>query len=176
MSIVTKKGDGGQTALRYGRPVPKTSLRVEAYGTIDELGSHLGFAKALIREKSTSIACAELLQTIQSQLLCVGADLATSAQDHLDKNKPQYNEAFLGWIESEVQKLEKIVKMDGFILPGANVASAAIHVARTVSRRAERCVLHLLESEDDPAVRKLLPYLNRLSDFLWLLGEKFAQE
>lgn len=176
MSIVTKKGDGGQTALRYGRPVSKTSLRVEAYGTIDELGSQLGFAKALIKEQSSSIACAEQLNTIQSQLLNVGADLATSAQDHVNKNKPQYNEAFLHWLETEVAKLEKIVRMDGFVLPGANSISAAIHVARTVSRRAERCVLSLLETEDDPAVRKMLPYLNRLSDFLWLMAEKFAQQ
>lgn len=176
MSIVTKKGDGGQTALRYGRAVSKTSLRVEAYGTLDELGSQLGFAKALIKERSASIACAEQLNTVQSQLLNVAADLATSAQDHVEKNKALYDEAFLKWLETEIAKLEKVVKMNGFVLPGVNSISAAIHVARTVSRRAERCVLHLLDTEEDPAVRRLLPYLNRLSDYLWLMGEKFAQE
>jgi len=176
MSIVTKKGDGGQTALRYGRKVSKTSLRVEAYGTLDELGSQLGFAKALIKEKSKSVVCAEQLNTVQSQLLKVAGDLATSAEDHVEKNKPLYDEVFLKWLEAEIENLEKIVRMNGFVLPGENSISAAIHVARTVSRRAERCVLNLLETEEDPAVRRILPYLNRLSDYLWLLGEKFAQE
>ncbi len=176
MTIVTKKGDGGQTALRYGRAVSKTDLRVEAYGTVDELSSTLGFAKALIRQGSEASVCADLLQTIQSQLLSVGADLATTTEDHLAKNKPQYNPAFLDWLDAEVVKLEKVVKMTGFVLPGVNPVSGAIHVSRTVARRAERAVLRMLEVEDDAAVRIMLPYLNRLSDFLWLLGEYIAQK
>ncbi len=176
MTIVTKKGDGGQTALRYGRAVSKSDLRVESYGTIDELGSSIGFAKALMRLQPEMVEHAELLHTVQSQLLAVGADLATTADDHVSKNRPQFCDAFLDWLDEEIKKLEPLVKMDGFVLPGANPESGAIHVARTVSRRAERSVLHLLDIEEDPAVRKMLPYLNRLSDFLWLLGELVAQE
>jgi len=175
MTIVTKKGDGGQTALRYGRAVSKTDLRVEAYGTIDELSSAIGFAKALAQGQ-TAFAChCEKLNTIQAQLLNVGGDLATSAEDHLKRNNPLFQESYLPWLETEVKELEALVKMTGFILPGVNPTSGAIHLARTVARRAERNVLRLLETEENPAVGKMIPYLNRLSDYLWLLGERIAQ-
>ncbi|MEQ9822810.1 MAG: cob(I)yrinic acid a,c-diamide adenosyltransferase [Puniceicoccaceae bacterium] len=175
MTIVTKKGDGGHTSLRYGRPVSKTDARVEAYGTVDELGSALGFAKALLREEPKTTGYGELLHTVQSQLLSVGADLATTAEDHASRNKAQFNPAFLDWLDAEIAKLEKIVKMNGFVLPGANPPSGYVHLARTVARRAEREVLRLLQVEECEQVRSMLPYLNRLSDFLWLLGERLAQ-
>lgn len=175
MTIVTKKGDAGLTALRYGRSVPKTDARVEAYGTVDELGSAIGFAKALLREDPETSVFGELLQTVQSQLLSVGADLATSQEDHAARNKPQFDPVFLDWLDTEVEKLEKVVKMDGFVLPGANPPSGAVHLARTVARRAEREVLRLLQVNECEPVRRMLPYLNRLSDFLWLLGERLAQ-
>lgn len=175
MTIVTRKGDAGRTALRYGRPVPKTDLRVEAYGTVDELGSAIGFAKALLRDHPETSVFGELLHTVQSQLLSVGADLATTAEDHAQRKQPQFNPVFLEWLDAEVERLEKVVKMNGFVLPGVNPPSAAVHVARTVARRAEREVLRLLEVEESEAVRRMLPYLNRLSDFLWLLGERLAQ-
>jgi cob(I)alamin adenosyltransferase len=171
MTIVTKKGDGGETCLRYGRPVSKASDRVEAYGNVDELGSALGLAKAYARQSDPEGNPAKLIETVQSQLLAVGADLATTPEDHAAKARPQYQEAFLGWLDDEIQSLERVVKMDGFVLPGVNVLSASIHIARTVCRRAERCVIRLLEHGEEPAVRRMLPYLNRLSDFLWLLGE-----
>ena len=175
MTIVTKKGDGGNTALRYGKPVSKTAYRVEAYGTIDELGSAIGFAKALANERGKFVLYTDLLHTIQSQLLSVGADLATAPEDHEAKNRPQYEDSFLQWLDAEVAKLEKEVKMTGFVLPGVNPVSGAIHMARTIARRAERSVIRILEESEEPAVRRMLPYLNRLSDFLWLLGERTAQ-
>lgn len=175
MTIVTKKGDGGNTSLRYGKPVGKTDDRVEAYGTVDELGSAIGFAKSLAHERGDFVVYFDLLHTIQSQLLSVGADLATTPEDHEVKNRPQYEDSFLQWLDEEIDKLEKEVKMTGFVLPGANPVSGAIHLARTIARRAERSVIHILDKSEEPAVRKLLPYLNRLSDFLWLLGERTAQ-
>lgn len=175
MTIVTKKGDGGNTSLRYGKPIGKTDDRVEAYGTVDELGSAIGFAKALAKEQQGCVLFADLLHTIQSQLLNVGADLATTPGDHATKNRPQYEDSFLSWIDVEIGKLEKEVKMTGFVLPGVNPVSGAIHLARTISRRAERTVIRILDKSDEPAVRNLLPYMNRLSDFLWLLGERTAQ-
>jgi cob(I)alamin adenosyltransferase len=171
MTIVTKKGDGGATSLRYGRPVSKASDRVEAYGNVDELGSALGLAKAHARQSDPAGRVALLLETVQSQLLAVGADLATTPEDHAIKNRPQFEDSFLTMIEGEIHALEKVVRMDGFVLPGVNVVSGAIHLARTVCRRAERSVIRLLEHGEEPAVRRMLPYLNRLSDFLWLLGE-----
>ena len=117
----------------------------------------------------------DVLNTIQSQLLSVGADLATAPEDHAKKNKPQFNESFLTWIETEISKIEGEVKMDGFVLPGANPTSAAIHLARTISRRAERRALAVLTENEEPAVRRMMPYLNRLSDYLWLLGELTAK-
>jgi cob(I)alamin adenosyltransferase len=174
MSITTKKGDAGKTALRFGRRVSKSDLRVEAYGTVDELGSQLGFSKALLRSQDPNSIYIELLDTIQSQLLSVGGDLATTAEDHANKESPLYKTEFLDWLDEQTVELEKQVKMDGFVLPGTNMFSASMHVARTVCRRAERRTTTLAESGDEPAVERTLPYLNRLSDFLWLLAEKTA--
>jgi cob(I)alamin adenosyltransferase len=176
MTIVTKKGDGGATCLRYGRPVSKSDDRVEAYGTVDELGSALGLAKAFCRDSDPAGPWVSIIERIQDQLLAVGADLATTPEDHARKAKPQFRPECLEWLESEVAVLEKQVRMEGFVLPGANPPSAAFHVARTVCRRAERQVTRLLERSEEPAVRVLLPYLNRLSDFLWLAGERLAQQ
>ena len=175
MSIVTKKGDSGNTSLRYGKKVLKTEDRVEAYGTIDELSSAIGLAKGLASEKENLTAFVVTLNTIQSQLLNVGGDLATDPADHESRKKPLYQDAYLTWVETEISHLEKEVKMDGFVLSGVNPTSGAIHLARTICRRAERRILSILDKEEEPNVRKLLPYINRLSDFLWLLGERIAQ-
>ncbi|MCG8524996.1 MAG: cob(I)yrinic acid a,c-diamide adenosyltransferase [Opitutales bacterium] len=175
MSIVTKKGDSGNTSLRYGKKVPKTEDRVDAYGTIDELSSAIGLAKAFAKDTENLESLVVTLNTIQSQLLNVGGDLATDPTDHEIRQKPLYQEAYLSWMESEIAIIEKEVKIDGFVLSGVNPTSGAIHLARTICRRAERCILRILEKEEEPVVRQMLPYINRLSDFLWLLGERTAQ-
>jgi len=175
MGIVTKKGDGGETSLRYGRRVQKTANSVEAYGTVDELGSFIGFAKALLREMSEQRESVDHLSQIQSHLFAIGGDLATSPEDRA-RGKSLYEPAVLEWLDQETSKLESRVEMKGFVVPGEDRISASLHIARAVSRRAERDVLKAVsESEDDP-LKIILPYLNRLSDFLWLLAESVARK
>ena len=177
MSIVTKKGDGGQTALRMGRKTSKAAWRVEAYGTVDELSAALGVARSFLSQDARFGDFASRILTVQNQLLSVGADLATRPEDAQAPGggiKHFYEDSFLTWLEDQVPGLESGLRMDRFVLPGENPASAHLHYARTVCRRAERGVIRLREEGGEPIVPDMLPYLNRLSDYLWLMAEKCA--
>ena len=170
MSIATKTGDKGQTGLVGGIRVSKADLRVEAYGTVDELNSTLGFARSICQNAEIAATVHE----IQKTLFRVGGALAT----------PPESKNFAPTLSSEdVDKLTEIVHrieaMDGILsdwsLPGAHSESAAFEVARTVCRRAERCVVRLIESGagvQDHA----LPYINRLSDLIWLFARQLELE
>jgi cob(I)alamin adenosyltransferase len=165
-SIATKHGDRGQTSLIGGTRVSKSSLRVEAYGTVDELNSAIGFARSICDDQSV---CESALK-IQRELFNLGASLATPADAR--KSPLPLSAASLDALTAEVHALEnsKEIKID-WSVPGGSPASAAFDMARTICRRAERCVVRLSESEE--AVEPLvLSYLNRLSDLLWLFGRK----
>jgi cob(I)alamin adenosyltransferase len=164
MSIATTHGDGGQTALVGGIRISKADLRVEAYGTVDELNSALGFARSICTNKEIH----DWTEGIQRTLFRVGSALSTPTEN---KKSPQT-------ITSEdVEALTKLVHqieategiLSDWSLPGAHTESAAYEVARTVCRRAERTVVRLASGGVDvrPAV---LAYLNRLSDVIWLFG------
>jgi cob(I)alamin adenosyltransferase len=164
MSIATKSGDGGQTALVGGIRVSKSSLRVETYGTVDELNSVLGFARSICEDKEI----AELTKSIQKELFHVGSALATHPQSR--KKEPPVSQEMVDSLTDHVHRIET---MEGVLsdwsLPGEHTAAAAYDVARTVCRRAERSVVRLVESgEEVDAV--VVVYLNRLSDLLWLFG------
>ncbi len=164
MSIATKTGDGGQTALVGGIRVSKSSLRVETYGTVDELNSVLGFARSICEDKEI----AELTKSIQKELFHVGSALATHPQSR--KKEPPVSQEMVDSLTDHVHRIET---MEGVLsdwsLPGEHTAAAAYDVARTVCRRAERSVVRLVESgEEVDAV--VVVYLNRLSDLLWLFG------
>ncbi len=164
MSIATKSGDGGQTALVGGIRVSKSSLRVETYGTVDELNSVLGFARSICEDKEI----AELTKSIQKELFHVGSALATHPQSR--KKEPPVSQEMVDSLTDHVHRIES---MEGVLsdwsLPGEHTAAAAYDVARTVCRRAERSVVRLVESgEEVDAV--VVVYLNRLSDLLWLFG------
>jgi cob(I)alamin adenosyltransferase len=166
MSIATKRGDAGQTGLAGGIRVSKSSLRVEAYGTVDELNSILGMA----RSQCDDADLRERTKLIQRELFRVGSALATPPESR----KPQVP---IGpeLAEGLTQQVHEIEALPGLLsdwsLPGEHPGSAAFDVARTVCRRAERNVVRLIESGE--AVNpEILAYLNRLSDLLWLFARK----
>jgi len=164
MSIATKRGDGGQTGLAGGVRVSKADLQVESYGTIDELNTVLGFARSICRNKEI----AEWTETIQRSLFRVGAVLATPPGS--ERQPPGISTEDIDWLTDLVHTIETTEGiLSDWSLPGAHTESAAYEMARTVCRRAERAVVRYVE--DGSAIQPtILPYLNRLSDVIWLFG------
>jgi len=164
MSIATKRGDMGETGLIGGSRVSKGDARVEAYGTVDELNAALGLARSLCPDKSIC----EATERIQKTLFSVGASLATPAENR--KGAAVLSSADVDNLTEQVHGIESIEGiLSDWSLPGAQVPSSAFEVARTVCRRAERCVVRLGESGED-VQPEVLAYLNRLSDLIWLFG------
>jgi cob(I)alamin adenosyltransferase len=166
MSIATKQGDGGQTGLVGGARVSKADLRVEAYGTIDELNATLGFARSICGDKEL---CAAALE-IQKTLFRVGGALATPAASR--RPEPFLAAADVDRLTEQVHAIENREGiLSDWSLPGAHPESAAFEMARTVCRRAERCIVRLEESGDE-VQEYVLSYVNRLSDLIWLFARQ----
>ncbi len=163
--IYTKTGDEGMTGLGGGQRVAKDSLRVEAYGTVDELNSHIGMALTI----GLCDRLASELPAIQNQLFDLGADLATPATSQARHPVPTVQQRHIEALESLIDELNEIVgPLTNFLLPGGSPGAAQLHVARTVCRRAERNATTLArEEQTGPTV---LPYLNRLSDALFVMA------
>jgi len=172
MTVTTQKGDSGRTFLMFDRPVRKDALRVDAYGTIDELVSFLGLAKSLVRSK----AVRALLHECQRDLFIVASELATEVRD-LKRLEFRVGARRVQWIEEQIRRREKRLQLKEccFIIPGGSTASALLDVCRAVARRAERLAWALRRRQQVPN-QHVLVYLNRLSDLLWLLarGEEKA--
>ena len=164
MKIYTKTGDAGETGLYGGIRVPKDSVRIEACGTVDELNACIGFVRSQIQDSEIDA----ILHRIQNELFDLGADLAT-LETHPKAATLRIPPTLTPELEREVDRFEgQLPALKNFILPGGSTGGAAIHLARTVCRRAERCVVRLAESETvNPEV---LIYLNRLSDLLFMLA------
>ncbi len=164
MSIATKRGDGGETGLAGGVRVSKGHLRVEAYGTVDELNTFMGLARVMNDDAEVK----DLVKTLQRELFKVGSALATAPNGR--KPEPAITIEMVDALTAHVHRIEAT---DGILadwsIPGEHAASAAFDVARTVCRRGERQVVRLIES-GEPVNPHVLAYLNRLSDLLWLLG------
>jgi cob(I)alamin adenosyltransferase len=164
MSIATKRGDGGQTGLAGGIRVSKADLRVESYGSVDELNSHLGFARSICQNK----AIAEWTEDIQRTLFRVGSALATPPESR--KKPPVISTEDVDKLTDLVHKIEATEGiLADWSLPGGHTESAAYEVARTVCRRAERSAVRFVENGGD-IQPEVLSYLNRLSDVIWLFG------
>jgi len=166
LKIYTRRGDAGETDLFGGPRVRKDELRVEAYGAVDELNASLGVAVAV----SLHPDLREFGQQVQARLFDLGAQLATPDARHLEKSSmPTVGDAEVAALEAEVDRLEgELAGLRRFILPGGSLAAAALHVARTVCRRAERrCVALARDSAIEDGV---LAYLNRLSDLLFVMA------
>lgn len=168
MKIYTKKGDKGQTSLIGGTKVAKHHLRIESYGTVDELNSYIG----LIRSYEIDSEQADALKEIQDRLFTIGSSLA-SDPERSSKQIPDLYDADVAFLEEQIDTMtEQLPPLKHFILPGGGQASSACHLARCVCRRAERLSVHL--SETSYVDEKVLVYLNRLSDYLFVLGRKVA--
>ena len=177
MKVYTKTGDKGTTALFGGTRVPKHHIRIESYGTVDELNSYIG----LIRDQEINAHYQNILIEVQDRLFTVGAILATPPEKETLKNgQPRLQN--LGVTESDIEFLEKEIDsmeeslppMTHFVLPGGHTTVSYCHIARCVCRRAERLATHLHELE--PTNELVLKYLNRLSDYLFVLARKLSHD
>lgn len=175
MKIYTKTGDNGTTALFGGTRVAKHHLRIESYGTIDELNSWLG----LIRDQEIDVHSKKILTLVQDKLFTVGAILATDPEKWTLKNGkerlniPKIENDDIELLEKEMDDMEgSLPPMTHFILPGGHTTVSYCHIARTVCRRAERLASHLHENE--PFDERVLSYINRLSDYLFVLARKLS--
>ena len=177
MKVYTKTGDNGTTALFGGTRVPKDHARIESYGTVDELNSYIG----LIRDQEMNQCYKDILIEIQDRLFTVGAILATPAEKEILKNGEKRLQN-LGIVESDIELLEKEIdtmedslpQMTHFVLPGGHTTVSYCHIARCVCRRAERLAVHLNHTE--PVADIAIKYLNRLSDYLFVLARKLSSE
>lgn len=170
MKIYTKTGDKGETALLGGTRVPKHHLRIEAYGTVDELNSFLGLARDYIHNEDDRF----VLLHIQELLFTLGANLATDPGKSNVK-KPDLAESDVEELEKSIDKMTAALpELKNFILPGGHVAVSTLHVARCVCRRAERLVTRLAETEHVDSL--IIRYLNRLADWLFVLARKVGQD
>ena len=170
MKIYTKTGDKGSTSLVGGTRVSKADLRLEAYGTVDELNAYIG----LLGDQPVNEVRKELLKEIQDRLFTIGSHLA-SEPDGVTKRLPDLLDSDLVLLENKMDEMnEALPPLRAFILPGGHASVSFGHVARTVCRRAERAVILLHEREEVDEI--IIRYLNRLSDFLFMLCRKMAQE
>ena len=177
MKIYTKTGDNGTTALFGGTRVKKYHIRIESYGTIDELNSWLG----LIRDQEIDTQVKETIMGIQDKLFTLGAILATDPAKAILKsgkerlNIPKIEKTDIEYLEQEIDSMEEnLSPMTHFILPGGHTAVSYCHIARTVCRRAERLATHLHQNE--PFDQHVLAYINRLSDYLFVLARKLSKD
>ena len=170
MKIYTKTGDKGQTSLIGGTRVPKHHMRIEAYGTVDELNSWIG----LINDQEIPVETKTILSEIQDRLFTVGASLASEPEKSKMKI-PDLHESDIELLEFEIDKMNEVLpEMRFFILPGGHTTISYCHLSRCVCRRAERNVIHLHENE---FVNELvIKYLNRLSDYLFVLARFLAHD
>ena len=168
MKVYTRKGDTGETSLIGGTRVKKYHVRIEAYGTVDELNSFIG----LIRDTAEASDQDGLLVDIQNRLFTVGSDLASDPESSRMK-VPELQAADIEALEKAIDSMdEQLAPLKNFILPGGDLAASYCHVARCVCRRAERRVIDLNDqAEVDP---KIMEYLNRLSDYLFVLARYFT--
>jgi cob(I)alamin adenosyltransferase len=177
MKIYTRTGDAGTTALFGGTRVPKHNLRIDSYGTVDELNSWMG----LIRDQDISSHTTKMINSIQHHLFTVGAILATPPEKEVLKNgKDRLNiskisDEDITVLEEEMDLMnEELPEMTHFILPGGHPAVSYCHITRTVCRRAERLASEL--NEHTPIDPQILKYLNRLSDYLFVLARKLSKD
>lgn len=170
MKIYTKTGDKGQTSLLGGTRVAKHHIRIEAYGTVDELNSHIG----LIRDQDLDEHSAEILVGIQNKLFIVGSTLAADPAKE-GRKIPELTEEDVLLLEREMDKMNEVLpEMNSFILPGGHQAVSFCHIARCVCRRGERKVVAL--SQESFVSEIVVRYLNRLSDYLFVLSRKLSHD
>jgi cob(I)alamin adenosyltransferase len=165
LKIYTKVGDKGSTSLIGGTKVLKSDLRIEAYGTIDELNSYVGLCRDLLMSDHPK----KILKEIQDRLFTIGSSLACDPEKEPKMKIPDLKEEDVSFLEKEIDKMTEVLPvMKNFILPGGHATVSHIHIARCICRRAERCCVRLNEQATEDVL--ILKYLNRLSDYLFILA------
>ncbi|MBM3402344.1 MAG: cob(I)yrinic acid a,c-diamide adenosyltransferase [Bacteroidetes bacterium] len=168
MKIYTKTGDGGLTSLIGGTRVPKYDLRIESYGTVDELNSYIG----LIRDQDINSTYKDILKEIQDRLFTIGSSLASDPEKSKMKI-PDLHFSDISMLENEIDSMNAVLpELKHFILPGGSQAVSYCHISRCVCRRAERIIVHL--NSESFVDEKVIIYLNRLSDYLFVLARKLC--
>jgi cob(I)alamin adenosyltransferase len=166
MKIYTKVGDNGTTSLIGGTKVLKSDPRIEAYGTVDELNSYIGLCRDMISDENSR----QILKEIQDRLFTIGSALACDPEKDSKMKLPDLHEKDIQLLEVQIDEMEKqLPPMKHFVLPGGHPTVSTIHVARCVCRRAERCCVKI-ETSDKENENFILKYLNRLSDYLFVLS------
>lgn len=170
MKVYTKTGDKGQTSLIGGTRVPKHHIRIESYGTVDELNSYIG----LIRDQNIDDNSKRILIEIQDRLFTIGSSLASDPEKSKMKI-PDLKEEDVTLLENEIDKMNEVLpEMRSFVLPGGHTTVSYCHIARCVCRRAERLTIHL--AENSFVAELVIKYLNRLSDYLFVLSRKLSHD
>lgn len=166
MKIYTKTGDKGTTSLIGGTKVPKSHFRIEAYGTVDELNSYIGLCRDLI----DNVDVQSILAEMQDRLFTIGASLACDPEKESSLKIPDLLLRDIQLLESQIDLIDAVVPpMKSFIIPGGHPSISHLHIARCICRRAERCCVRL-EIEGDQVDSLVLQYLNRSSDYLFMLA------
>jgi cob(I)alamin adenosyltransferase len=172
IKIYTKTGDKGTTSLIGGTKVPKNDIRIETYGTVDELNSWIG----LINDQLNDVSFKNELKEIQDRLFTIGSSLATDAKKESKMKLPDLNSSDIDFLEGRIDAMtSELPPMKNFILPGGHITVSSIHITRCVCRRAERLTVNMQQHEffvDE----KLIQYLNRLSDYLFTLARYVAHK
>jgi cob(I)alamin adenosyltransferase len=172
MKIYTKTGDKGKTSLIGGTKVFKSDLRIEAYGTVDELNSFIGLCFDQLKSHNIH----NVLSEVQDRLFTVGSALACDPEKETKLKIPDLHEGDVELLEKEIDKMNEVLPvMKSFILPGGHVAVSSLHIARTVCRRAERRCVKMQKKEME-VENLIIKYLNRLSDYLFVLARFAAQQ
>ena len=170
MKVYTRKGDDGTTTLYGGKRIKKHHLRIEAYGTVDELNAHVGH----LRDHCEEERLLEFLLEIQNDLFNIGSHLAT-VDPNMKKNLPKLTETLITKLEVEIDTYDELLPpMKNFVLPGGHPVVSQAHIARCVCRRAERISIEL--AEDEEIHEHVIPFLNRLSDYLFVLSRKLTHD
>lgn len=170
MKVYTKTGDKGTTGLLGGARVSKSDVRIEAYGSVDELNSWVG----LLRDLPSNSTRNEIFRQIQDRLFVIGSWLAMEGAENV-YNIPEIKEENIETLENEMDAMDALLPtLKNFVLPGGDISISYTHIARTVCRRAERQVIRLAELA--PVSEMIIKYLNRLSDFLFVLSRKLTLE
>lgn len=168
MKIYTKKGDSGTTGLIGGTRLPKHHIRIESYGTVDELNSYLG----LLRDTITNQSIVDFIVDVQDRLFTIGSQLAVGKED-VSMKLPNIHLSDIEKIELKIDEMDATLPpMKHFVLPGGHPTVSHCHIARCICRRAERNIAHLAENE--PVEEVILAYINRLSDYLFVLSRKLV--
>jgi cob(I)alamin adenosyltransferase len=170
MKIYTRAGDRGKTTLIGGKPVPKSHIRIEAYGTVDELIAHIG----MLRDMTADDPLQQFLLEVQDRLMTCAAVLASDCEDCGIK-LPEIQESDIRRLETAIDSLEETLPaLRSFVLPGGHILSSQCHIARTVCRRAEREIIRLSSELFVP--EPVIKYMNRLSDYLFVLARKVLRD